>query len=160
MCHQASARGFYSVPSLCLEKPRLRVRRVILTGGLPGFACGPRTQRSVKVCGEGLSRITGLHRLSSWPQRQEPPPPGGTGGPLALLRAHMFPMFPFLSPRHSSQAIRDLQAEVSRLRLQLEDSLHRPHPGSPTPAAQLDHSTRTQDRPTDSSPSWASHYGR
>lgn len=64
-----------------------------------------------------------------------------------------------LTRTERDQAIRDLQAEVSRLRLQLEDSLHRPHPGSPTPAAQLDHSTRTQDRPTDSSPSWASHYG-
>ncbi|MEJ1282841.1 AT-hook transcription factor [Cricetulus griseus] len=58
------------------------------------------------------------------------------------------------------QAIKDLQAEVSQLRLRLEDSLHRPHPSSPTHVASaFNHSTRTEDKLLDSSPSWSSHYG-
>ncbi|ERE86357.1 AT-hook-containing transcription factor [Cricetulus griseus] len=61
---------------------------------------------------------------------------------------------------HVSQAIKDLQAEVSQLRLRLEDSLHRPHPSSPTHVASaFNHSTRTEDKLLDSSPSWSSHYG-
>lgn len=79
-------------------------------------------------------------------------------GLISLLCVHIFLL---LSPHHSSQAIRDLQAEVSQLRLRLEDSLHRPHPGSPTHAASaFQHSTRTQDKLMESSPSWGSHYGR
>ncbi|XP_003503496.1 microtubule organization protein AKNA isoform X1 [Cricetulus griseus] len=58
------------------------------------------------------------------------------------------------------QAIKDLQAEVSQLRLRLGDSLHRPHPSSPTHVASaFNHSTRTEDKLLDSSPSWSSHYG-
>ncbi|XP_021085792.1 microtubule organization protein AKNA isoform X3 [Mesocricetus auratus] len=65
-----------------------------------------------------------------------------------------------LTRTERDQAIRDLQAEVSQLRLRLEDSLHRPHPGSPTHAASaFQHSTRTQDKLMESSPSWGSHYG-
>lgn len=70
-------------------------------------------------------------------------------------------MFWSLSPHRSSQAIRDLQAEVSRLRLQLEDSLHQPHPGNPAPVASaFNHSAQTQDKLVDSSPSWGSRYSR
>ncbi|XP_031233490.1 microtubule organization protein AKNA isoform X2 [Mastomys coucha] len=62
-----------------------------------------------------------------------------------------------LNRTERDQAIKDLQAEVSRLRLQLEDSLHRPHPDSP--ASAFNHSTHTQEKLVDSSPSWGSHYG-
>ncbi|XP_032162869.1 microtubule organization protein AKNA isoform X2 [Mustela erminea] len=59
------------------------------------------------------------------------------------------------------QAIRELQEEVSRLRLRLEDSLHQPAQGSPTcPVSTLGRPTRARARPTDASVSWGSHYGR
>nr|XP_035977794.1 LOW QUALITY PROTEIN: microtubule organization protein AKNA [Halichoerus grypus] len=58
------------------------------------------------------------------------------------------------------QAIRELQEEVSRLRLQLEDSLHQPAQGSPTrPATTLNRPPRARARPADASTSWGSHYG-
>uniref|UniRef100_A0A8C6W7I6 AT-hook transcription factor n=1 Tax=Nannospalax galili TaxID=1026970 RepID=A0A8C6W7I6_NANGA len=63
-----------------------------------------------------------------------------------------------LTRTERDQAIQDLQAEVSRLRLRLEDSLHRPPPGSPTRlASAFNHPIRTQDQPADSSPAWVSH---
>ncbi|KAL1777251.1 AT-hook-containing transcription factor isoform X1 [Sigmodon hispidus] len=65
-----------------------------------------------------------------------------------------------LNRTERDQAIRDLQAEVSRLRLRLEDSLHRPQPGSPTSeTSHLEHSSRTRNKLVDSSPSWGSYYG-
>ncbi|XP_058999503.1 microtubule organization protein AKNA isoform X1 [Mustela lutreola] len=58
------------------------------------------------------------------------------------------------------QAIRELQEEVSRLRLRLEDSLHQPAQGSPTrPVSTLGRPTRARARPADASVSWGSHYG-
>ncbi|XP_029396119.1 microtubule organization protein AKNA isoform X2 [Mus pahari] len=64
-----------------------------------------------------------------------------------------------LNRTERDQAIKDLQAEVSRLRLQLEDSLHRPHPDGPAcVASALNHSTQTQEK-LGSSPSWGPHYG-
>lgn len=60
------------------------------------------------------------------------------------------------------QAIRELQEEVSRLRLRLEDSLHQLPQGSPTrPASNFDRPARARDRdrPTDSPAAWGSHYG-
>lgn len=60
-----------------------------------------------------------------------------------------------------SQAIRELQEEVSRLRLRLEDSLHRPPQGSPAhPVSVFDRPARTRGRPADSPATWGSHYGR
>uniref|UniRef100_A0A2K6EV56 AT-hook transcription factor n=1 Tax=Propithecus coquereli TaxID=379532 RepID=A0A2K6EV56_PROCO len=60
----------------------------------------------------------------------------------------------------TSRAIRELQEEVSQLRLRLEDSLHRPPQGSPThPASAFDRPAGTRDRPADSSAAWGSHYG-
>ncbi|XP_028635721.1 AT-hook-containing transcription factor isoform X2 [Grammomys surdaster] len=65
-----------------------------------------------------------------------------------------------LNRTERDQAIKDLQAEVSRLRLQLEDSLHRPHPDSPAcVASAFNHSTQTQGKLVNFSPSWGSHYG-
>lgn len=67
----------------------------------------------------------------------------------------------FLSPLHPSQAIRELQEEVSRLRLRLEDSLHQPPQGSPTrPPSTLDRPARARDRPADAPAAWGSHCGR
>ncbi|XP_059956639.1 microtubule organization protein AKNA [Mesoplodon densirostris] len=58
------------------------------------------------------------------------------------------------------QAIRELQEEVSRLRLRLEDSLHQHPQGIPKrPASNLDHPARARDQPADSSATWGSHYG-
>ncbi|XP_036711999.1 LOW QUALITY PROTEIN: microtubule organization protein AKNA [Balaenoptera musculus] len=60
------------------------------------------------------------------------------------------------------QAIRELQEEVSRLRLRLEDSLHQHPQGSPKrPASNFDHPARARarDQPADSSATWGSHYG-
>lgn len=60
----------------------------------------------------------------------------------------------------TSQAIRELQEEVSRLRLRLEDSLHRPPQGSPAhPVSVFDRPARTRGRPADSPATWGSHYG-
>nr|XP_034357662.1 microtubule organization protein AKNA isoform X3 [Arvicanthis niloticus] len=65
-----------------------------------------------------------------------------------------------LNRTERDRAIKDLQAEVSLLRLQLEDSLHRPHPDSPAcVASAFNHSTQTQKKLMDSPPSWGSHYG-
>ncbi|XP_006865754.1 PREDICTED: AT-hook-containing transcription factor [Chrysochloris asiatica] len=64
------------------------------------------------------------------------------------------------------QAIRELQEEVSLLRLRLEDSLHRPPQGSPAHSASTSVSastsnrpTRARDRPADSSVTWGFHSG-
>ncbi|KAB0373133.1 hypothetical protein FD755_014792 [Muntiacus reevesi] len=58
------------------------------------------------------------------------------------------------------QAIRELQDEVSRLRLRLEDSLHQHPQGRPTrSASSCDRPTRTRERSGDSSAAWSSHYG-
>ncbi|XP_047684944.1 microtubule organization protein AKNA isoform X1 [Prionailurus viverrinus] len=58
------------------------------------------------------------------------------------------------------QAIRELQEEVSLLRLRLEDSLHQPPQGSLVcPASTFNRPARARARPTDSSAAWGSHYG-
>nr|XP_020015916.1 AT-hook-containing transcription factor [Castor canadensis] len=66
----------------------------------------------------------------------------------------------FVTRTGRDQAIRDLQAEVSRLRLRLEDSLHQPCQGSPIcSTSAFDRSARSRDRPMDSSVTWGSHCG-
>ncbi|XP_012577064.1 PREDICTED: AT-hook-containing transcription factor [Condylura cristata] len=58
------------------------------------------------------------------------------------------------------QAIRELQEEVSRLRLRLEDSLHHSPQSSLTrPVSTFDRPTRARDRPADPSAAWSTHYG-
>ncbi|XP_019651443.1 microtubule organization protein AKNA isoform X2 [Ailuropoda melanoleuca] len=74
----------------------------------------------------------------------------------AAESAHTF----LLTRTGRDQAIRELQEEVSRLRLRLEDSLHQPAQGSPTrPASTLNRPARARARPADASTSWGSHYG-
>ncbi|XP_070374979.1 microtubule organization protein AKNA isoform X3 [Equus asinus] len=58
------------------------------------------------------------------------------------------------------QAIRELQEEVARLRLRLEDSLHPPAPGSPTrPASAFNRPARARARPAEASAPWGPHCG-
>lgn len=65
-----------------------------------------------------------------------------------------------LSRAGRDQAIRELQEEVSRLRLRLESSLHRPSQGSPVHPASASHPpARPWDRPSDSSATRGSHFG-
>lgn len=105
-----------------------------------------------------------VHRQQSW---TVPAGKGRRPGIRAALRRRLQPCslcicsFSCLHPHHPSQAIRELQEEVSRLQLRLEDSLHQHLQGSPKrPASNFDHPTRARDQPADSSATWGSHYGR
>ena len=74
---------------------------------------------------------------------------------------HCAPFFIPVSTPNSSQAIRELQDEVSRLRLRLEDRLHQHPQGRPTrSASSCDRPTRARERSGDSSATWSSHYVR
>lgn len=86
--------------------------------------------------------------------------PGSTqAAAAAVFTVHL--SFLLSPPPHPSQAIRELQEEVSRLRLRLEDSLHQHLQGSPKrPASNFDHPARARDQPADFSATWGSHYGR
>ncbi|XP_047380583.1 microtubule organization protein AKNA isoform X3 [Sciurus carolinensis] len=88
-----------------------------------------------------------------------PPTPAPAAAPLPGGSRETTPSL-LLSRTGRDQAILELQAEVSRLRLQLEDSLHRPLQGSPThPTSACDQPALTQDRPAASSTPWGSHCG-
>ncbi|XP_011947477.1 PREDICTED: AT-hook-containing transcription factor isoform X3 [Cercocebus atys] len=88
-----------------------------------------------------------------------PPTPATATAPLPRGPTETIPNF-LLTRAGRDQAIRELQEEVSRLRLRLEDSLHRPPQGSPTcPASVFDRPARTHSRPADSPATWGSHYG-
>ncbi|XP_032128307.1 LOW QUALITY PROTEIN: microtubule organization protein AKNA-like [Sapajus apella] len=88
-----------------------------------------------------------------------PPAPAPAAAPLPRGPTETIPNFP-LNRAERDQAIRELQEEVSRLRLRLEDSLHRAPQDSPThPAFAFDRPTRTRGRPADSPAPWGSHYG-
>ncbi|XP_008055402.1 AT-hook-containing transcription factor [Carlito syrichta] len=86
-----------------------------------------------------------------------PPTPAPAAAPLPGGPTEITPNL-LLTRAGRDQAIRELQEEVSRLRLRLEDSLHQPPQGSPArPASALDHPARTRDRPADSPAAWGSH---
>ncbi|XP_004372189.1 microtubule organization protein AKNA [Trichechus manatus latirostris] len=88
-----------------------------------------------------------------------PPTPAPAAAPLTHGPAETTPSF-LLTRTGRDQAIRELQEEVSRLRLRLEDSLHRPSQRSPMhPASASNCPTRARDRPADSSITWGSQYG-
>ncbi|XP_010334212.2 microtubule organization protein AKNA isoform X2 [Saimiri boliviensis] len=88
-----------------------------------------------------------------------PPAPAPVAAPLPRGPTETIPNFT-LTRAERDQAIHELQEEVSRLRLRLEDSLHRPPQGSPTrPAFAFDRPARTRSRPADSPATWGSHYG-
>ncbi|KFO26770.1 AT-hook-containing transcription factor [Fukomys damarensis] len=81
------------------------------------------------------------------PSPEAAPPPSGPAETIPNL---------LLTRTERDQAIRELQAEVSRLRLRLEDSLQQPPQGSPKRAASAsDRPARTRDRAAHSS--WGSH---
>ncbi|XP_075416481.1 microtubule organization protein AKNA isoform X2 [Tenrec ecaudatus] len=89
------------------------------------------------------------------PKREPSPPP--TLAPAAAPLTHPPTETPslLLSRMGRDQAIQELQEEVSRLRLQLEDSLHRPA----RPASASNRPARARARPADSSVTWGSHSG-
>ncbi|XP_058927298.1 microtubule organization protein AKNA [Kogia breviceps] len=126
-------------PSFCLERA-LAAEMVV-----PGSEFKGRKQLS-----EQLSHGTTI----------SPPP---TLAPAAAVPPHRpaETTSTFLLTRTGrDQAIRELQEEVSRLRLRLEDSLHQHPQGSPKrPASKFDHAARARDQPADSSATWGSHYG-
>ncbi|XP_034871882.1 microtubule organization protein AKNA [Mirounga leonina] len=105
----------------------------------------------------------GRKRLSEQlpPRATISPPPTLTPAAATLPHGAAESTGTFLLTRTGrDQAIRELQEEVSRLRLQLEDSLHQPAQGSPTrPATTLNRPPRARARPADASTSWGSHYG-
>ncbi|XP_048196027.1 microtubule organization protein AKNA [Perognathus longimembris pacificus] len=109
------------------------------------------------------SEFEGQKRSSEQlPHRTASPAPtlASTGTPRPPGRAESTPSL--LSTRTArDQAIRDLQAEVSRLRLRLEDSLHQPSQSSPTQPGPAfnDGPARTWGRTADSSVTWGSHCG-
>uniref|UniRef100_A0A8C6DPH3 AT-hook transcription factor n=1 Tax=Moschus moschiferus TaxID=68415 RepID=A0A8C6DPH3_MOSMO len=83
-----------------------------------------------------------------------PPPTPPPRGPAEITSTF------FLTRTGRDQAIRELQDEVSRLRLRLEDSLHQHPQGCPTrSASNCDRPTRARERSGDSSAAWSSHYG-
>ncbi|KAM4877938.1 microtubule organization protein AKNA isoform 1-T2 [Thomomys bottae] len=94
------------------------------------------------------------HRTASPAPRLAPAatplPPGHTESTPSLLNTRTA----------RDQAIRDLQAEVSQLRLRLEDSLHRPSQGSSTyPGSSFDGPAHTWGQTVASSTIWGSHCG-
>uniref|UniRef100_A0A8C0JKJ6 AT-hook transcription factor n=1 Tax=Canis lupus dingo TaxID=286419 RepID=A0A8C0JKJ6_CANLU len=106
---------------------------------------------------EGRKRIS--KRLPCSTTISPPPALDPAAAPLphgAAESTHTF----LLTRTGRDQAIRELQEEVSRLRLRLEDSLHQPPQGSPTsPAAAFDRPARPRARPLDPPAAWGSHYG-
>uniref|UniRef100_A0A8I4A482 AT-hook transcription factor n=1 Tax=Callithrix jacchus TaxID=9483 RepID=A0A8I4A482_CALJA len=78
-----------------------------------------------------------------------PPTPAPATSPLPRGPKETIPNFP-LTRAERDQAIRELQEEVSRLRVRLEDSLHRPG---------FDRPARARGRPVDSPALWGPHYG-
>nr|XP_025744489.1 AT-hook-containing transcription factor isoform X3 [Callorhinus ursinus] len=146
--------------------PRSRAQR------RPSGRASPLPQRAPSLCEERAlvaemavpgPEFEGRKRLSEQlPARATiSPPPTPTPAAATLPHGTAESTGAFLLTRTGrDQAIRELQEEVSRLRLRLEDSLHQPAQGSPThPASTLNRPPRARARPADASTSWGSHYG-
>nr|XP_012624273.1 AT-hook-containing transcription factor isoform X1 [Microcebus murinus]XP_012624274.1 AT-hook-containing transcription factor isoform X1 [Microcebus murinus] len=155
-----------SVPRRAAEPsaPRSRTQRPLssqsrpLQQGAPRFRLEQALVADMAVPG---SEFKGRNQTSEQvpPSRTISPPSASAAAPLPCGPTEATPSL-LLTRADRDQAIRELQAEVSRLRLRLEDSLHRPPRGSPThPVSAFDHPARTQDRPRDSSATWGSHCG-
>ncbi|XP_036915019.1 microtubule organization protein AKNA isoform X2 [Sturnira hondurensis] len=109
------------------------------------------------------SQLEGRKRISEQPHPSTRVSPPSTPAPAAAALPHgPSETTPALLTRTGrDQAIRELQQEVSRLQLRLEDSLHQPPQDSPTqPASTYDRPVRARDWPADSPATWGSHYGR
>ncbi|KAM5328125.1 microtubule organization protein AKNA isoform 1-T2 [Glossophaga mutica] len=125
----------------------------------PSFHLEPGMAADMAVPGsqlEGRKRISEQLRPSmrvsppSTPDPAAAPPPRGPTETTPAL----------LTRTGRDQAIRELQQEVSRLQLRLEDSLHQPPQDSPTRAASTyDRPARARGWPADSPAAWSSHYG-
>ncbi|XP_069332813.1 microtubule organization protein AKNA [Eulemur rufifrons] len=150
--------------------PRSRTQRHLsspsrpLQQGAPRFCQERALAADMAVPGsefKGRNRISEQVRPSRTisPPPPPPPPPAPAAAPLPRGPTETTPSL-LLTRAGRDQAIRELQEEVSRLRLRLEDSLHRPPQGGPThPASAFDRPARTRDRPADSPAAWGSHYG-
>lgn len=148
------------------SRPRSRAQRP------PSGQDSPLQQRAPSFCLERAlasemevpgSEFKGQKRIPEpiLPRATISPPP--TPAPVAATPprepAEITSTF-FLTRTGRDQAIRDLQDEVSRLRLRLEDSLHQHPQGRPTRSASgCARPTRARKRSGDSSAAWSSHYG-
>ncbi|XP_032979458.1 microtubule organization protein AKNA isoform X2 [Rhinolophus ferrumequinum] len=105
---------------------------------------------------EGRKRTS--EQLPSSTRVSQPPTPAPAAAALPYRSAETIATL--LTRTGRDQAIRELQEEVSRLRLRLEDSLQQPPQASPTrPASAFNRPARPRDRPADSPATWGSHYG-
>ncbi|KAM8803336.1 microtubule organization protein AKNA isoform 1-T2 [Rhynchonycteris naso] len=148
-----------------LSAPRTQAQKHPSTRGshLRQRAPGSRLQRAqqAEMAVPG-SQLEGQQRISEQPHPSMRVSPPSTPAPAvaALSRGPTETTATLLTRTARDQAIRQLQEEVSRLRLQLEDSLHQPPQGSPTrPASTFSRPARSRDRAADSPGVWGSHYG-
>ncbi|XP_070315340.1 microtubule organization protein AKNA isoform X3 [Odocoileus virginianus] len=127
------------MPSFCLE------RALASEIAVPGSEFKQRKRISEQI----LSGATISPPPTPAPVAATPP-----RGPAEITSSFL------LTRTGRDQAIRELQDEVSRLRLRLEDSLHQHPQGRPTrSASSCDRPTRARERSGDSSAAWSSHYG-
>ncbi|XP_036995369.2 microtubule organization protein AKNA isoform X2 [Artibeus jamaicensis] len=125
----------------------------------PSFRLEPGMAADVAVPG---SQLEGRKRISEQlhPSTRVSPPSTPAPAAAALPRGPTETTPALLTRTGRDQAIRELQQEVSRLQLRLEDSLHQPPQDSPTqPASTYDRPARARDWPADSPAAWGSHYG-
>nr|XP_054376489.1 microtubule organization protein AKNA isoform X5 [Pongo abelii] len=156
------------IPRRAIEPsiPRSRAQRHLsspsgpLRQRAPNFSLERTLAAEMAVPGsefEGHKRIS--EQLLPSKTISPPPAPAPAAAPLPRGPTETIPNF-LLTRAGRDQAICELQEEVSRLRLRLEDSLHRPLQGSPTrPVSAFDRPTRTRGRPADSPATWGSHCG-
>ncbi|XP_005880985.1 PREDICTED: AT-hook-containing transcription factor isoform X2 [Myotis brandtii] len=125
----------------------------------PSFLLEPAVAAEMAVPG---SQLEGRKRISEQLRPSTGSSPASTQGPAAaaLSPGPADTTSTLLTRTGRDQAIRELQEEVSRLRLRLEDSLHQLPQGSPTqPESTFNHPVRARDRPADSPANWGIHYG-
>ncbi|XP_066223437.1 microtubule organization protein AKNA isoform X2 [Saccopteryx leptura] len=124
---------------------------------------GPRLERALQAeMAVPGSQLEGRQRISEQlhPSVRVSPPSTPAPAVAALSHGPTETTAALLTRTARDQAIRQLQEEVSRLRLRLEDSLHQPPLGSPArPASTLDRPARSRDRAADSPGAWGPHCG-
>ncbi|XP_007934875.1 microtubule organization protein AKNA [Orycteropus afer afer] len=144
--------------------PRSRAQRYLSSPGNPLQQRAPSSHPEralVTKMAAPSSEFKGRKRISEQCPRSRALSPSPTPAPTAAPPTHRpteTTSSLLLTRTGRDQAIRELQEEVSQLRLQLEDSLHRPSEGSPT-RPESNRPARTRDRPADSLVTWGSHYG-
>ncbi|XP_055994566.1 LOW QUALITY PROTEIN: microtubule organization protein AKNA [Sorex fumeus] len=120
----------------------------------PSFCLEPPLPAETALAGvAGSEEFKGHSRVS------EKPTGSVVMSPPASPAPETTPAF-LLTRTSRDQAIRELQEEVSRLRVRLEGSLHRSPQASPTrPPSTHERPTRVRERRADSSATWGAHYG-